>query len=100
MITKEPTRIIDLTDYDLKNLIREVVSDEIEKSKNAEKQDEILTRKEACRLMKISDATLFKLMADGLLKYSNIPGLKKTLFKRADIDQYLKENPDFKYKRK
>lgn len=97
---KENIRLIDLTVFDLKAIVNDCVLNQIEKSNQKQAEKELLTRKEVCKLLSISDNTLNKVMGQGNLKNATIPGSKQIRFKRTDVLSFIELNPDFKYKRK
>lgn len=71
-------------------IIKGWIKDALKEHEQPEKfdQDERITRKEVCRLYKISLPTVHELMKKGL-PYEKAG--RKTLFKRSDVDAYFSE---------
>ena len=85
--------------HELKVLISEAVSEGIKKIPipTPPKQTEYLTRKEVCKLLQISPVTLNKWTKSGILTSYRLNS--RVRYKRADIENSLKEVKSIKYRR-
>ncbi|MNQ42530.1 Helix-turn-helix domain protein [compost metagenome] len=79
-----------LSPMDLEELIRKVVSEQLEefrKNNSIEKPDELLTREEACLLLKISLTSLWNWTKKGKLKAYGIGN--RVFYKRGELIESL-----------
>lgn len=79
-----------LAPNDLEELIRKVVSEQLEefrKNNSIEKPDELLTREEACLLLKISLTSLWNWTKKGKLKAYGIGN--RVFYKRGELMESL-----------
>lgn len=79
-----------LAPSDLEELIRKVVSEQLEefrKNNSIEKPDELLTREEACLLLKISLTSLWNWTKKGKLKAYGIGN--RVFYKRGELMESL-----------
>jgi excisionase family DNA binding protein len=56
---------------------------------NLPNQDEWMTIQEAVSYTKISRATLYRLMDDGVLPFYRLSGTRQRRFKRSDLDKLM-----------
>ena len=93
-MTKLNSTLIGIDQESLLSIIGQVVAKELQKlipkmsPKEETQKDEVLTTKEACKLLKISKTTLWRLNKRG-----EIPTRKlntKTVFLKSDLLTYLK----------
>ena len=82
-----------LTPSDLEELIRKVVSEQLEdfrKNNSIEKPDELLTREEACKLLKINPSTLWHWTKKGKVIAYGIA--YRVYYKRSElIENFIKK---------
>jgi excisionase family DNA binding protein len=84
--------------HDLKTLISEAVKDTILGiNASVPHQEEYLTRKEVCTLLKISPVTLHDWTVKGLIKGLRINS--RIRYKRSDVEKALREIGNLKYRR-
>lgn len=79
-----------LSPMDLEELIRKVVSEQLEefrKNLSTEKPDELLTREEACKLLKINATTLWHWTKKGKIIAYGIGN--RVYYKRAELMESL-----------
>jgi hypothetical protein len=84
------TMLHNLAPSDLEELIRKVVGEQLEafrKNNSIEKPDELLTREEACLLLKISLTSLWNWTKKGKLKAYGIGN--RVFYKRGELIESL-----------
>jgi len=83
----------------LKEIISETVREEIKKISppSPPVQIEFLTRKEVCKLLQVSPVTLNEWTKTGIIKGYRLNS--RIRYKRADIENSLKEVKSIKYRR-
>ena len=89
--------IIVLTPEQLKQLIRETISEVLDRTPQATQQ-EYFTREEASELLKVSLPTIDKYSKQGLIRSQRIGG--RILFHADDIRGALQSIDELKYKRR
>lgn len=89
--------IIVLTPAQLKQLVRETISEVLDRTSQPTQQ-EYFTREEASELLKVSLVTIDKYSKQGLIRSQRIGG--RILFHAEDILSALQTIDDFKYKRR
>ena len=89
--------IIVLTPAQLKQLVRETISEVLDRTPQPTQQ-EYFTREEASELLKVSLVTIDKYSKQGLIRSHRIGG--RVLFHAEDIRSALQTIDDFKYKRR
>ncbi|MBN1819783.1 MAG: helix-turn-helix domain-containing protein [Prolixibacteraceae bacterium] len=83
----------------LRSLIQEVVSSELAAQLKPveQKKDELLTRKEAAKMLRISLVTLATITKNGKLPSYRVRG--KVLFKKSDVEATLQKVVTNRYRR-
>lgn len=77
--------------------LRDIVNQALDKKLQPETPKDLLTKKEACTKLRISEPTLDRLSSQGVVQKFKIGG--RVLFRADQIDQALKEIHTLKYKR-
>ncbi|MDD4033462.1 MAG: helix-turn-helix domain-containing protein [Bacteroidales bacterium] len=86
-----------MTPESLRDLIRNTMTEVMEKQNPPTPDTKYLTRLEVCRLFHITLPTLGEYVKKGILKGHKIG--RRVLFDEMDIKQALQEIPTLKYKR-
>ena len=95
---KNPTSIEIVTSEHLREIVREVIVEEVPKLISQKTSGEkYYTRKEAAKRARITMPTLDKYIQEGKIKAHRLG--RRVLFSDEDINQAIEEMPFMKYKR-
>lgn len=90
--TSSPNQFLMISANDLRNILGEMLKDILNTQKAEAEANDLLTTKEACKLLHVNDCTLVAWAKRGYLEPIKIGG--KKYFRKSDITEKLQANND------